>query len=247
MRRLLLIIMLGCGSLLGTGASFPARLQSLTVKNFLNPDAPLVRESLVLVEGTNFTNLEENDPFGTPTTLAGVQVLADGIPQRIRSAAPTRVVFILDAAGLPTRALELRPKTGTPLTTQITLVNAWPAVVVQSTGEDSEAFIPSGLFTNDPGQTFLRPLTSDPIPVALARETLVLINGSGWRFAANVSVRLNGTPCKVVKVGPSGLFPGQDELAFLVPPILANYGPVDVVVTVAGREANYARLVLGRE
>jgi hypothetical protein len=42
------------------------------------------------------------------------------------------------------------------------------------------------------------------------------------------------------------LLPGVDQVVFLVPPVLANYGPVDLVVSVAGRESNYARLILGQ-
>ncbi len=247
MRRFLLIIVLGCSGLLSAGASSPAQEPTLTVKNFLNPDAPLVRGSFVLIEGMNFTDVEESDPFGTPTTLAGVQVLVDGVPQRLRTAEPTRIVFLLEAAGAAMRSVEVRPKTGAPLTTQITPVNAWPSVLVLSTGEESDAYIPSGLFTNDPSQPSLRPIVGDPLPVSLTRDTLVLVYGSGWRFATNVNVRLNGTACKVVKVEPYSLLPGIDQVVFLIPPALADYGPVDLVVSVAGRESNYARLVLGRD
>ncbi len=247
MRRFRLIIALGVSCLLNTGAGSPAGQQPLTIKNFLNPEAQLVRGSYVLLEGMNFTNVEESDPFGTPTTLAGVQVLVDGVPQRLRTAEPARIVFILEAAGAATRSLEVRPKTGAPLTTQITTVNAWPSVLVLSSGADSDAFIPSGLFTNDPSQPSLRPITGDPLPVSLTRDTLVLVYGSGWRFAANVNVRLNGTTCKVIKVEPYSLLPGVDQVVFLIPPALADYGPVDLVVSVAGRESNYARLVLGRD
>lgn len=246
MRRFLLIIAFGVSCWLGAGASSPAKLQTLAVKNLLNPDAPPVRGSFVLLEGLNFTDAEESDPFGTPTTLAGVQVLVDGMPQRLRAVEPTRIVFILEAAGVATRSLEVRPKSGNPLTTQLTLVNAWPSVLVLSTGEDSDAFIPSGLFTNDPSQISLSPISGAPLPVSLTRDTLAVVYGSGWRYATNVSVRLNGITCKVLKVEPYSLLPGVDQVVFLIPPALADYGPVDLVVSVAGRESNYARLVLGR-
>ncbi len=247
MRRFLLIIALGVSCWLGLGASAPAKQQTITVKNYLNPEAQLVRGSYVLLEGLNFTDMEESDPFGTPTTLAGVQVLVDGVAQRLRTAGPTRIVFLLEAAGTAVRSMEVRPKTGAPLTTQITTVNAWPSLLVLSTGEDNDAFIPSGLFTNDPSQPSLRPITGDPLPVSLTRDTLALVYGSGWRYAANVSVRLNGVTCKVIKVEPYSLLPGVDQVVFLIPPTLADYGPMDLVVSVAGRESNYARLVLGRQ
>jgi uncharacterized protein (TIGR03437 family) len=247
MRRFVLIILLGFGSLLPAGAHSLAPSQTLTIKNFLNPDAPLVRGSFVLLEGMNFTDSEESDPFGTPTTLANVQVIIDGVPQRLRTVEPTRIVFIVEAAGGGTRNLEVRPKTGALLNAQITVVNAWPSVIVLSTGDDSEAFIPFGLFTNDPSRPSLNPIVGEPLPVSVARDTLVIVYGSGWRYAANVNVRLNGITCKVIKVEPYSLLPGVDQVVFLIPPALANYGPVDLVVSVAGRESNYARLILGRE
>lgn len=246
MRCFLLIILLGFGNLLGTGAYSSATQQTLTIKNFLNPEAPPVRGSFVLLEGLNFTDVEESDPFGTPTILAGVQVIIDGVPQRLRTVEPTRIVFILEAAGAATRGLEVRPKTGNPINAQISSVNAWPSVLVLSTGEDSNAFIPFGLYTNDPSRPSLSSIGEEPLPVALTRDTLVIVNGSGWRYAANVSVRLNGIPCKVIKTEPYSLLPGVDQVVFLVPPSLANYGTVDLVVSVAGRESNYARLVLGQ-
>ena len=243
-RFLLIAILVGE---FGLSSLTPAHAQSLTVKNFINPDAPLVREALVLIEGDNFTDGFYFDASVTQTTLGGVQVLADNVPQRLRSAATNRLVFLLDAAGQPARTLEVRPKTGAPLTTQITLVNAWPGVVLQSTDEtDNNAYIPSGNYSNDLSLPSLPPLTGDPLPVATNRDTVVVLNGSGWRFATNVSVRLNGTPCRVQSFGP-GPFTGQDVLTFLIPPLLADIGPVDLVISVAGRESNYARLVLGHQ
>jgi uncharacterized protein (TIGR03437 family) len=220
--------------------------QTIAVKNFLNPDAPLARESLAVAEGANFTDTEEFDFFGAPTTLGGVQLLMDGVPQRLRSVTATRAVFIVDAVGQATRQVELRTKSGATLQAQVTVINAWPGVFVQSTGEDQFSNLPAGLWVQDPNDRVLHPITDDPIPVGSAqRPTQVIITGSGWRFATLLMVRLNSIPCTVVGTGPSALFPGQDELVFLIPPSLAGAGPVDLIISIGSREANYARLVLG--
>jgi hypothetical protein len=138
-------------------------------------------------------------------------------------------------------------KSGARLRASMRVVTAWPGVFVQGTGEDSESFIPSGLWTNDGIQ--LRPLTSAPLPVGpLSRPTLVIIQGSGWRLATGspaVNVRLNGIPCPVVASRPSALFAGQDELVFQIPSYLAGRGMMDLTVSVAGRESNYARINIG--
>jgi len=248
--RSLIWLCLGWLWLLGTShASLaqqrPQRLaQDLTVTNFLNPAAPLVRETLTQITGTNFTDEEKLEPSATPMTLGGVQVMLDGVPQRLRSVSPTRIVFILDAAGTGSRTLDVLTKADGPRRTQITLVNAWPSVIVQSTSDNPDAYLVLGTYTNgfDPGQ---KPVTSTPIPVGQKQPTLVTINGNGWRLATVVQVRLNGTPCPVIARAPSSLFPGQDELLFSIPSHLAQVGVVDLVVSVAGRESNSARLVLG--
>jgi uncharacterized protein (TIGR03437 family) len=225
------------------GAAASAQ-QTITVRSFLNPDGQIARESLAVAEGTNFTDTEAFDLFNTPTTLGGVQLLLDGVPQRLRSVTATRAVFIVDAVGQATRQVELRTKSGASLQTQITIVNAWPGIFY--TGGDPQSNLPSGLWTQDINQPTLQPITSDPLPVGSAqRPTQVVINGSGWRFAALIKVRINSIPCPIIAFGPSSLFPGQDELAFQIPPSLAGAGSVDLIVSVAGREANYARLVLG--
>jgi uncharacterized protein (TIGR03437 family) len=243
-------LLLGVLSLFGLSSAGwaqarPARaLQDLTVKNFINPEAPLVRETPTLVEGVNFTDETAFDPIDNPTELGGVQLSLDGVPQRLRFVSPTRIVFILSAAGAASRTMDVRTKSDGPRRTQITLVNAWPGLIVQSSDEES-AFVPSGYYVTNPGQPVQDVITSLPLPVGQQNLTLVTVRGSGMRLASSIQVRLNGTSCPVVKVVPDNLFAGQDELVFLIPRHLAGAGAVDLTVSVAGRESNYARLVLG--
>lgn len=222
-----------------------AMAQTITVHNFLHPDAPVSRESFAAIDGENFTNTQLVEPFTPPTSLGGVSVTLDGIPQRIRSVSPTRVVILVDAPGPSLRSLELRTQTNVIHRTALQVVTYWPSVFVQNTGEGSEAFYPAGLWTTD-GITF-GPLTSTAIPVGPSnRPTLVVIQGSGWRLNSTiVRVRLNGNPCVVVAARPSSLFAGQDELVFQVPSYLAGTGVMDMIVSVAGRESNFARINLG--
>ncbi len=224
-----------------------AEAQTVTIRNFLHPAAPIARESFASLEGVVFTDEERVEPFSPPRTLGGVTVRIDGIEQRIRSVSPGRVVILVDSSGGGTRAVEVVTKAGARYTGSIQVASVWPSIFVQSTGEDSEAFIPSGLWTQDGIQ--LRPLTSEAIPVGPAtRPTLVILQGSGWRLAAGspgVSVRLNGVPCPVIAARASSLFAGQDELVFAIPAYLAGREQMDLTVSVAGRDSNYARINLG--
>lgn len=225
--------------------SLSASAQTITVSNFLHPDAPVARESFAAIEGSNFTDTQLVEPFNPPTTLGGVTVLLAGVPQRIRSVSPTRVVILVDAVGGALREVELRTKFNVVHHSSVQVSTVWPSVFVQGTGEDSESFYPSGLWTTDGVQ--LRPLTSAAIPVGSAtRPTLVVIQGSGWRLnPTSVRVRLNGNPCTVVAARPSSLFAGQDELVFQIPSFLAGSGVMDMFVSVSGRESNFARINLG--
>lgn len=228
-----------------SGKASGTTAQSITVKNFINPDAPLVRESLAMIEGQGLTNETISDPVTTPTTLGGVIVYMNGVPQRIRSVSPTAIVFIIDAAGPGSRDLTVQTKADGSRRTQIEVVNAWPGVIVQSVADDDKAYLALGVFIADPNSPIQQPISNSPVPVGQQRQTLVTVNGSGMRFASSIQVRLNGVPCQVVGVVPSSLFPGQDDLVFLLPPFLANVGAVDLGISIGGREANYSRLLLG--
>lgn len=223
------------------------RAQTITVRNFLNPDAPPARESLMLIEGANFTALERTEPFNPPTELEGVRVIIDGVPQRIRAVSPTQIVFVVAARGAGVRQLQLRTESNVVHNASIRLATIWPGLFVLGSGQDSEAFIPAGLWTTDGLQQ--TPLSSAPIPVGPPnRPTFVIVQGSGFRAAASFGgprVRLNGISAPVVAVRASALFAGQDELVFQIPSFLAGRGVMELRLVVAGRESNYARINIG--
>ena len=226
--------------------SLSVTAQTITVRNSINPDAPIARDSLALIEGENFSSEERFDPSNAPKTLGGVTVMIDGILQRIRRVSQTQVEIIVSGAGKASRALELRTESNVIHRTSITVASAWPALFVQNNSIESESFYPAGFYTTD-GIT-LSSITSAPIPVGPpGRRTQVIIQVTGLRRGAGIkgiSVRLNGIQCTVVLVGQS-LFAGQNELTFEIPSYLAGNGVMDLIVTVDDRSSNPARLNLG--
>ncbi|MEP7342411.1 MAG: hypothetical protein ABI977_32085 [Acidobacteriota bacterium] len=235
--------------------SLSALGQTITVRNSLNPDAPIARDSLALIEGTAFTTVSVFDPFTMPmdsttTTLGGVSVTIDGIPQRIRFVSPTQVEIVVSGAGRASRALQLRTSTNVIHNTSINVASVWPSLPVQNTGDESDAYYPAGYWTIDPlgGTPTFFSLTSAPIPVGTrSNPTKVFIEVSGLRRRGSghgVSVRLNGIQCTVVMVGPS-FFAGQNVLTFEIPFFLAGNGVMDLIIAVDGRSSNLARLNLG--
>lgn len=233
--------------------SLSALAQTITVRNSLNPDAPVARDSLALIEGEAFTTVSISDPFTMPldpstTTLGGVSVTIDGIPQRIRSVSPTQVEIVVKGAGRALRALQLRTQTNVIHNTSIYVASVWPSLPVQTTSDESGAYYPAGYWSLDPTGLPTGTISSASIPVGQRRNpTKVFIQVSGLRRGAGaqgVSVRLNGIQCTVISVGPS-LFAGQNELTFEIPFFLAGNGVMDLIVTVDGRSSNLARLNLG--
>ncbi|HEX8999219.1 MAG TPA: IPT/TIG domain-containing protein, partial [Blastocatellia bacterium] len=236
------VLFVGLFLLLSLGAT----AQTITVSNLLNPDAPVARQTLALIEGQSFTDVEENDPIFAPTSLGGVTVRLDGVLQQIQSVAPTRVVIIVQGAGRAVREVELRTKFNVIHRVSIAVATVWPGLLVQNQASESELFYPFAQWTLDGVNRTI--VSSDPIPVGpRSRPTLVILQGVGFRLgkaSGDISVRLNGIPCTVASVNPSPLFVGQDELIFQLPTFLANNGVMDLTVSVAGRNANFARLNL---
>jgi len=231
--------------------SLGVQAQTIKVSNFLNPDAPVGRGSLALIEPTGddtFTDVQLNAPATAPTTLGGVTVKIEGVPQRIQSVSSKSVVFLVARAGKALRSVELTTKFNVVHNTSIKVVSVSPGIPVQGTGDDTESFYPAGLWTIDPTGVLRSPVTSAPIPVGpRTNPTLVSIQAVGLRPGGStrgISVRLNGIQCVVTSVLTS-FFVGQEELSFQIPYYLAGNGVMDLVVTIDGRSSNIARLNLG--
>lgn len=230
--------------------SLSATAQTISVRNLLNPDAPVARESFAAIEtaigGVLFSDQEINEPFLPTTTLGGVTVTVDGVAQRITAVSPTRVVILVDGPGRVQRSLQLRTKFNEIYNTSISIANVVPGIFLNFSGQEAEDLYPSGLWTIDGINR--PPLTVAPISVgAASRPTLVYLQVAGLKLISNprmVQVRLNGIPCPIVALRPS-FFAGQDELVFQVPSYLAGNGVMDLILTAAGRDSNLARLNLG--
>lgn len=232
--------------------SLSAAAQTIKVSNLLDPERPIGRGSLALIEPTGdleFTDEEDANPTEAPTILGGVSVMIDGVPQRLRFVSGKRVEFLVGRAGRGQRSVELRTKLNLSHFASIKVVSAAPGIIVRSTGDDPEGFFPAGIYTLDPTGVITSPITSNGIPVgAISNPTRVSIQVVGLRPGGStngISVRLNGIQCVVVAVKPPTFIPGQEELTFFVPSFLANNGVMDLIVTVDGRASNPARLNLG--
>lgn len=219
------------------------RAQTLVVSNYLQPDGLPAKDSLTALSGVTFADSSAFDLFGAPTTLNGVSVWVDGIPQPIRSVTPDQVVFVLTRRS-PHSVVRVQTQSGIEYSAQFVALDYWPAVMINGDpqSETGQNFIPLAFYGI--GQ-FIAPVTTDPVPVGQQIPTIVVIHGSGWRNAPRVSVRLNGIECRVTGVSAHPIWPGIDTVAFEIPPYLANNGAMDVTVFVGNRTSNFSRIYLG--
>ena len=86
------------------------------------------------------------------------------------------------------------------------------------------------------------------VPINMAADSLSLIlYGTGFDQlpgTAAASVRLNGTPLSVTSAGPTGLYPGLDQITVTLPNSLAGSGSATISSTLGGIAANNVTVLL---
>ena len=92
------------------------------------------------------------------------------------------------------------------------------------------------------GSQSIRPLLGALDPAASFDKTMLQVYASGVRDASEVHVQIAGQDVPVVYAGPSGHFPGLDEVMVEVPRSLAGMGPADVAMSVDGQPASPVRV-----
>lgn len=220
-----------------------AAAQTLVVSNYLQPDGLPARDALTAISGVTFADSSAFEILRAPTALNGVSVWVDDIPQPIRSVTPDQVVFILNRIG-PQSVIRVQTQSGQEFTAPVRGTGFWPGVQIsgEASSELNQNFIPLATYVH--GQ-FVGPVGLDPIPVGQVQPTFIVLNGSGWRNASQVKVRLNGIECRVAGMAPHPLWVGIDVVTFEIPAYLAGNGAMDVTVFVGNRESNFARIYLG--
>ena len=193
---------------------------------------------------TNSASLQGDAPSGGLATVTGagltrgfsgrtqaeaaarnIRVTVEGVAAPVLSFEDTKVhihvpqslgtgvaSFVVSVAGIVTAADDA------------TITNANPGLftVPQTGAGEAVALLVSGsLYTRAP---FPARFDNGPSEVALF--------GTGWRNSLPVSVQVGGRPARVNYAGPSGGFPGLDQLNVVIPDGVTGAAPV--IVTAAG-------------
>jgi uncharacterized protein (TIGR03437 family) len=111
--------------------------------------------------------------------------------------------------------------------------------------------LPVGLTTTDGiNYSYIWDSEFAPKPIdvgSVIQPTYFSFFGTGWRHRTtlgNVTVTIGGVPVEVLFLGEQGGFAGLDQCNVKIPLILAGGGPLELVITVDGREANRTMITI---
>ena len=172
-----------------------------------------------------------------PTTLAGTRVLVNGKAAPLLFASPSQINYQLPE-GTPTGDLEVivERNNGNRTRETINVKSAgFAAFSFDSTGTGTGAILDGRTFRQGPHE----------VQTSRGEATILALFGTGLGEAASrdfvssrVRVFVGGIEAKVHYAGPQPDYVGLDQINFELPPNVANYGTLPVVVSVDEQSAN---------
>jgi uncharacterized protein (TIGR03437 family) len=244
----------------GGAVSVPGAVATVSAASFASGE--LASEEIVAAFGTNLaTTTQVSTAIPLPTDIAGTRVQVRDSQNVTRLAplffvAPTQVNYQIPpgtANGAAT--VTITSGDGSVSIGSITITTVAPslfsasatgqglaaATALRVKADGSQSFEAIGRF--DPQQN---KFVAIPIDLGPAGEQVFLIAfGTGLRKnsgLAGVNVKMGGTDCEVLYLGPQGGFVGLDQGNIRIPRTLAGRGEIDVVMTVDGKAANTVRV-----
>ncbi len=215
--------------------SFAGFEEDMIVINAASQESgPVARGSIASARPQN--DDEEEDVFtgqtamasrtNPPQELAGIRVVVAGLSARILSVSPDEVRFIMP------EGLEVGENVLAQLTNgkkvfnvRIPVKNSAPGLFTQTDDGDGAVVAGCGLVLSNGTVEYSAP----PCAVGTENEKRILVlTGTGWRFASGVTVKFDDTEMIPTYAGPEPGLPGVDRIE------LALTG--DVAIDVAGRE-----------
>ncbi|HEX8492887.1 MAG TPA: IPT/TIG domain-containing protein [Pyrinomonadaceae bacterium] len=195
----------------------------LTMTNSASLRGQATRNGLATISGTNLTRgaqgASESDALAR-----GVRVTIEGRNVPVLSFNDSKInIHVPDAAGMGVGSIVVSVSGNVTAADDVSVTNANPGIftVPQTGAGESIALLTSGMrYTKSP---FPSKFNSQPSVIALF--------GTGWRNSLPVTVRIGGQAATIEYAGPSGGFPGLDQINVRLPAGVT--GTVPVVVTTA--------------
>jgi len=161
-----------------------------------------------------------------PLELAGIRVKVAGLDARILSVAPDEVRFIVPAGVEASENALARLTNGVKVfNVRIPVNDAAPGLFTQTDDGDGAVTARCGLVLGNGAIEYSAP------PCAVSEENekrILVLTGTGWRFASGVKVTFDGTEIIPTYAGPEPGLPGVDRIEAEL--------TGDVATNVAGKE-----------
>jgi uncharacterized protein (TIGR03437 family) len=187
-----------------------------------------------------------------PTSLGGAAVTVTDstgaqTPAGIVYASPNQVNYQIPSTVAPGLGKVTITAGGTSVSGTVNIVETYPGIFTATADQlaaaqtntvtGSTQTIASVATTNSQGEIVAAPINLASGPVYL------ILYGTGIG-TAGVTATIGGVNATVEYSGPQGTFAGLDQVNLLIPSSLAGKGPVNVVVTAAGKPANPVYIVV---
>ena len=235
----------------------PSYLQSHVgaVNAASHQEGTIARDSIVTLLGTGLAQRTESYDGTVVTTLGGATVKvidSVGISRlaQMLLASETRIDFLLPAGTAvgPAVIVAKRADGGTPQNARATVALVAPGVFAAK--NESSVAVGKYLRVTADGQHIkdhlfdpdrLEPVT---IPRASGDRTYLLLHGTGFRHAVEVTATVNGQTVPVVRDASPGPFPGRDHLKLGPLPEDLPSGTMTIRLVAEGQQANAVTVVV---
>jgi uncharacterized protein (TIGR03437 family) len=195
----------------------------LTLVNSASQLAPATRAGLAIIKGTNLTR-DASGASETDAASSGVRVTVEGLSVPVLSFNDSRInIYLPDTAGVGVRSIVVSVSSQVTAADDTSIVADNPGLFTlsQTGAGETVALLTSGMR-----------YTTWPFPATWeGQPSVIALFGTGWRNSLPVTVRINGQSATVEYAGPSGGFPGLDQINVRIQAGVS--GAATVVVTTA--------------
>jgi len=200
----------------------------LTLVNSASLRAPATYSGLASITGAGLTR-GMRGASEAEAQASGVRVVVEGRTVPVLSFSDSRVnIYLPEAVGAGVRSVVVSVGPNVTAADDQSVAQDNPGLfTVQQTGVgEAIALLASGLR-----------YTAGPFPATLdGQPSVIALFGTGWRNSLPIIVRINGQSAVVEYAGPSGGFPGLDQINVRIP--AGTSGTVPLVLTTASGAAS---------
>jgi uncharacterized protein (TIGR03437 family) len=197
----------------------------LTMTNSASRTGNATLGGLATILGTNLTRGAQGASPSDAAT-SGIQVFIEGRAASALSFNNSEVhVHVPDAVGTGVRSVVVYVNGEAVAADAASVTSANPGLftVPQTGAGEVIALLASGIR-----------YTKSPFPSQFdGQPSVIVVYGTGWRNSLPVTVRINGQPATVELAGPSGDFPGLDQINVRLPAGVHATAPI-IVTTASG-------------